>query len=496
MKTQIVILIIILFSISITNAQITGSSGIRNALSLSQGNTSNASARGIYTSGINPANLVYQRNNTFEFSSTVLPLNLNLSVGNNLLTINDIIKYFTPIDSNGVIKRKVLSSSDIKEFKNYFSSDMNIYNTAHINWLSFYYKYNNKIPAISFSLDEIISGNIILPKDLPKSLVDLSFSRENQSLNLSNLNIKAWWLRSYTFNLGYSLNNIFDEYIKYAGLDELNIGFGVKYISGFAYSGFEQNNIKVVNRFDTASSNYLYSFNVNNSSNISLSDNFGPVYDYTEISIRSHIPKQIFPKEAGRGYGYDFGFNIRFLTSHIFSFAVTDIGKIKWFKNTANYSAVGSFNYSGIPNGNIKQIQDSLQRALDTLDKFIPYQAFYTKLPTTIRLGYAFQVNQLFNEFPGIMNLAFDLNFGLNNMPDNSTKPRFSCGFNWNISENIPYIRSGISTGGKYGFLWSVGTGLELDWYSFDFGMVNLHHLLKKNRASKLLISFSNRIRL
>lgn len=475
-------------------SQILGNSGISNSLNLAQGNTYNASSRGVYASGINPANLVYNLNNTFELSSIVFPFNISVSTGNNVLSIDKAIKYFTPIDSNGTLKPKIISQRDISDFKNYFSNDLNIYNSINFNWFSIYYKYTNIFPSFAFSIDENISNNLTIPKDLPTALVDLSFSNENIYLNLSNLNVQSWWIRSYTLSLGYSLNNLFKSEIKSLGIDEINFGVGIKYISGFAYSGFSNNRIFINNIFDTSNSKYEYNFYAKNISYVALSDNFGPVYDYNKIEIKSHIPKQFYPTEAGRGFGYDFAITSR-LNYHLFSFAITDIGNIKWFKNTAKYTLEGSFKFSGLGNGNFNEIKDSLQRTLDTLDKFLPNGSFRTKLPTAIRLGYAVQVDKIIDDFPGIMNFAMDLNFGLNNMPNNSKTPRFSAGINWNISENLPYIRTGVSFGGKYGFIWSLGTGLELNWYSLDISTVNIHEFLKKNQASKLLFAISSRIR-
>ncbi|HOP50954.1 MAG TPA: DUF5723 family protein [Ignavibacteriales bacterium] len=491
---------IILFFLTVYSlifAQVTGSSAIVSPISLAMGNSYVSSSRGFYSSGVNPANLVYSKNNNFEMSTIFLPPSLNIAIGNNSLQLNDVIKYFTPIDSANILKPRRITKSDISDINDLLKDNINIFSNVNSGIFKIYYHYNDIYPSFAISLDEYIMTNTIFPKKLPLSLVNLSPLQKTDDVDLSSFDLKFWWLRSYSFSMGYTLNNFnfIKELTKNINIDQIDFGLGIKYISGFAYAGFDKNSILFNHTNDTISQKYEYNISINNLSYISLSDNFGPEYDYKKISIKTHIPKQVFPKEAGRGYGFDFGLNFRFKKYHVFSFALTDVGNIKWFKNTAKYSAIGSFKYSGLGKGNISEIQDSLQRTLDTLDKFAPNDSFKSSLPTAIRIGYATQINNLIDDFPGLMFFTFDFNIGLNNMPGNSKKARISAGINWNISEYLPYVRTGFSTGGLYGFMWSLGTGFESNFYTLDFAIVNLHELLQNNKISKAIFSIGGKLR-
>jgi hypothetical protein len=84
------------------------------------------------------------------------------------------------------------------------------------------------------------------------------------------------------------------------------------------------------------------------------------------------------------------------------------------------------------------------------------------------------------------MLVSFDYNQGFNNEIGNSTKPRFSLGIDWKPGNWIPFIRTGISVGGKLGFRWGFGLGFMAGPFEFDFATSNFESIFNPNTANKL----------
>jgi hypothetical protein len=85
-------LLVLLFSIPVY-AQY-GSVGVKDARSMGLGKTHNATSSGIFSVGINPANLSYESQNLFEIA-TVLPLpTISLRTGTDFISFNEFNYYF------------------------------------------------------------------------------------------------------------------------------------------------------------------------------------------------------------------------------------------------------------------------------------------------------------------------------------------------------------------------------------------------------------------
>lgn len=494
---MIKILLFTLLTTAIILAQITGSNYNSYSKSQAMGNTYVASSRGINCLGYNPANLVFARNNDLEFS-TFLPIpTITVSAGNNSISLDDVDYFFTPIDSNNTKIAKTLTKNDKQRFKDLFSSDLTLYSNFSLNFISFSYKPSEKFGSFAFSMNENSNMRFDVPKDLPSSLVDAGILSENSYTDLNAFNLQGWWIRDYSVayarDFKKELCSIFN--INQNKISRFALGFSLKYISGFAYVGTTSSSGYIKNTIDSANSIFETSVHLNTKANMAISGALGPDYDFNKNTLDVHAPLQPFPKEAGRGFGYDFGISTQFNDNLQVSFAVTDIGSIKWFKNLAQYTIDGNFTYSGFTfkSGYYNAFKDSLQNTLDTLDKFSKSNSFYTDLPTAIRFGIALQVDKVINNFPGIMTFALDINQGLNNMPGNSKKTRFSFGFDWDFAANWPYLRSGVSLGGYYGFSWSLGTGFELSNYQIDLAFIDLQDLLRTNKIHNGVVSIGTR---
>ena len=81
-------------------AQSFGSSGAIDARSTSLTSSAVTSARGVYAIGVNPANLAIEQDHKIEFSTPIPLPTLNISAGNDFITLNDYKYFFTGVDGS------------------------------------------------------------------------------------------------------------------------------------------------------------------------------------------------------------------------------------------------------------------------------------------------------------------------------------------------------------------------------------------------------------
>src|ERR1035437_1186051 len=122
MKNIFLTLALILSLSCYTFAQF-GSVGIVDAKSMSLGKTYNANTDGIYSIGINPANMMFSPSAHFEFS-TVLPLPaLSMKVGTNFMSFNDFNYFFGGVNGNS----RYLTSADKQKLFGLFSNSGKVF---------------------------------------------------------------------------------------------------------------------------------------------------------------------------------------------------------------------------------------------------------------------------------------------------------------------------------------------------------------------------------
>jgi len=139
--------------------------------------------------------------------------------------------------------------------------------------------------------------------------------------------------------------------------------------------------------------------------------------------------------------------------------------------------------------------QDSLKNAFkgQTRDT----TSFKTNLPGALHIGGAFQIDKaaFISYFPGQLLVAADLNVGFNNEPGNSTIPRFSLGTEYRPVGAFP-IRTGISFGGREGFYWSVGIGINTPIWDLDIGTESISLLTNPNSFRDASFTLGMRFRI
>ncbi len=472
---KILISLVLLTSVSVF-AQF-GSLGALDARSAGMGKTSNAISQGVFSIGINPANLI---NTSDEVNfSTVLPIPyVSLRTGTNFISLNDINKYFT--DST-----LVLSDADKQNLNSIFSNGGLILANVSVDIFSFELNLGRTTGAFGISINDVAAGDITVPHEITQ----LAFNGNpvGSNYNFDDIKFNSWWIRNYSLSYARELPNFFQEIFS-----SLAAGITLKYVQGFEFVQSTQVN---GNSIQTNASNNQITLSTNYAIQSAFSDNFNVKYNYSNNSNNSNDSSNSnsnsnfspFPTPAGTGFGFDIGFNAAMGDTWKFALAVTDIGSITWDKNAALTSSTGQYTITDIAQSSQRDsVKNKFKGHSDSLS------SFSTSLPTALRLGAAYTFNFDGSSFPGTLLLALDINQGFNDMPGNSTKTRVSLGAEWKPMDWIPYLRTGFSFGGLYGFHWSAGLGIDAGVLDFNLGTTDFQSFVAPN-AKYISVAFDSR---
>jgi hypothetical protein len=458
-----------------------GSIGASDPRATGMGRTYTADSRGVYAIGINPANLMMSENGHLEISS-LLPLpNLNFRIGTDFLNIDEYNYFFGGVtDAKGNKTGRYLTTNDKTRLKNLFLDGGLIYTDISLPLLSVTYKADDKVGAFGFSIYDAINLKINFPKDIVS--LGLSGDSAGCSYDFSDTELRGSWIRNYALTYARSLDEITPKFLK-----KLAVGISLKMVQGFAYVGTDKTNAAL-----SIGEGNVITERTNYSTLSAFSDDFGVEYGFDKNSTKKDFNGTLFPKSAGSGFGVDLGVSGEVNDYLSFGLALTDIGSIKWDKNTAAYTSDSTFVVTGLAN-------DS---QLDTLVERVKAKgrytgSFTTNLATAFRMGFALQVEKTpFGEsIPGQLLVTMDYNQGFNNEPRNTKKARFSLGAEWKPMNYIPYIRTGISVGGLDGFGWAFGLGFNAGPIEFNFATSDMNQLLYGNSAKRVGVSFGSRWR-
>ncbi len=463
---KFLIIMIICFALTNVYAQF-GSFGTIDARSQGLAGTSNSIARGVYSIGINPANLSIDKNDFIDFT-TVLPFpSTSVNSGTNFITINDINYYFGGVNGES----RLLTEDDKQRFNSLLSGGGLVFINASFSLFSFGINISEDVGAFAISVQDIAGAKLYIPESL--SDIALNGNQQGRTYDLDDTNLKAWWIRNYS--LSYSriiAGNNSDSF------DKLTFGVTGKFITGYSYIGTEKVNCS----FATGQGNQItgqtdllgYS---------AFSDMFGVKYDFDSVKQKSSLG--LFPSPAGTGYGFDLG--IAGKTGNWgFSIALTDIGKITWNNNAAQFSSFGDIYIDDLSN----------QEQLDTLENRLTGDSqkihkFTTSLPTALRAGAHYSFDN--GIVPGSLLLALDIDQGFNNLPGNSKYPRLSFGAEWKPMDWIPYFRTGISYNSELGIGWGFGVGIDIKIVELHFASSDMQSFITPNHSRHLSFSFGSR---
>ncbi len=437
------------------------------------------SSRGIYSMWINPANLSYPGEYSVEFT-TVFPVpSFNFAVGNDFLSLNDYNYFFTGEKNQlGQVVGKYLNSAEKEKFKSLFEQGTGLASNFSTTLFALSVNAGQDLGAIGFSVSEIAG----LHANLPLDLIDLGLygNAINKVYDLSQADLRMWYLREYSFSYSHDFTKYFSDFMKF-----FSFGFSVKLVHGFAYAGLSRNFTKVKTYED-------HSIEVmsDNVFNMALSPSFGLQYAFDSLSTKeSNIG--FFNTPAGKGFGLDLGISFKPDEAWSFGLSVTNIGKIKWDRETAEYRASGSYVLNDITE---EGLGDSLANAFQGKGRYI-YDGFYTGLPTAVHFGMGLQLDKYLNgNFPGTMLILADYHQGFNNLPGNSVKPVVSLAVEWAPVSWFP-VRTGVLFGGRDFFKWGAGFGLNAGLFEFNLAVTDFQSVVAPNSAKRLGVAMSSRWR-
>jgi len=486
---KIINLLVITFGLFAQNGL--GSDGAFDPTSYGMANTYVVSSRGIYSFGKNPANLVQSNifgdNYNFDLYIPLLP-SLKFSAYRNFMTFEEINYFFGGVKgANGETVGRKLTNSDKNKFKDIFSNDAKMELSINTSLLAFSYNMPENYGSFGFALNSRFVSDVQLPKSFFHFLIDnINLPEGTNSLKLLNfnkLNIKAGVFTEYNFSYSRYINEV-----KIDGFKNISAGLSFKIVNGLAYAKTQSNELSIL----TENLNNNVTTTITNKFKILIatSPDMNVKYDFDSIASDGSANVSPFSKPAGSGLGFDIGFSAS--TSDdlfLLGFAITDIGSVKWDKKIAVYEANNSRKITSFTD---KKQTENLGDSLKYYGRYTG--SFTTSLPTALRIGVATELQKFIKEIPGRLFVEFNYNQGFNNELGNSTTPRFSLGFNYNIpSEWAPYIRTGFSAGGKYGFNWAFGLGFDTGLWEFDIATLDLYSLFAPNSSRKFNFAIGNR---
>ncbi len=467
---------ILIFSFAAVVSFAQGSSAVNNARTLSMGKSTVALANGVFSIGENPANLASPYEYNLEFY-TVFPLpGFNIIGGNNILSINDLNKYFTGTkNSEGETVGTVLTDSDKQELVDLFS-DSDIFANVSTTLLAFSYHHSKEVGSFGFS----ISDNAAVNASLPQSLVELAFfgNEINKAYSLEEINFKSSYTRQYSFTYARDISSMFSSIALRS-----SAGLSLKIISGYFYSDLERIN----SSFVTNDNGELIADN-DLLMRVAASPDFGIEYDFEDIDKESSISP--FPSPSGSGFGIDLGLNFELSKSLTVGIAVTDIGSMSWDTETVGYEVDSTMVITDFfEQGAI----DSIENKLEPKGAYIP--GFTSSLPTTLRLGASINMDE-FTKGSIVDPLVLVINYqqGFNDAPGNTTIPLFTIGGEYRYINWLP-LRTGFAFGGFDGFSWALGFGIGSDVFEFNLGASNVQFLFTESVNARFGLSASSRWR-
>jgi hypothetical protein len=442
MKTVFILFVVSMAMDAVVTTALVAGSDRTSPRIVGMGRVYTASSRGLDALGLNPANLALEDRNA------TVTLNLapfGFQVGSDLINYKIYNDFFTGVPNPQGEGRvgKNLTAQDKEDILGLFPGGI-----AHtqfdfeIQWVGFTVR-SQKLGGIGFSVTEKVGLNLDLPEGYLKFMLH-GFEDQGSKYVLDNTAVNSSWLREY--NLSYArILPIETKWFK-----ELAVGIGIKYVQGFAYLG--------TNRYSGTLENIVHVYEDPTKGMIDTLIQFVGKVDF--LQQRATIPEgdviNNITKPAGTGLGFDFGLSAEVSQALRVGMSITDIGSIKWNKNSKAIRGIGDFTITD-PIREQDVVTNAFKgRSYDTT-------SFTTNLPTALHFGAALQVDKsnLFKNFFGKLLVAADLHVGFNNEPGNSKTPRFGLGMEYYPIGFLP-LRTGVLFGGRERFAWGAGLGFHV----------------------------------
>jgi hypothetical protein len=425
-----------------------------NIAGLGMARASTVISRGVDAIGINPASLAVPDNSSF--SVTLLPFGVRL--GTDFLNYGLYRRYLTGVSTDSGTVGYYLTDEDKDEILSGFSSGSGTINgemDLKLIGVSF---YSPGFGGLGLGISERVGAKGVLSKDYLRFL--FYGNSVGEPFTFNSTEVRGWWLREYSVSYARSVENAF-------GLNHLACGVAVKYVSGFGYFDLEQVNTSFVTSNQAVVTGHAEY----------LSHRAGADF----FSSEEGSSFTMFPSPAGTGWGFDVGLHAIVNSYLALGLSVTDMGSVRWTHNARERQANGDFVIDDVFS---KSQDDSLKDLVEGTDRKV--SGFTTGLPTAAHIGGALQLGspEFAQSFPNLL-VAFEYCQGFNNMPGNSTKPRFSLGVEFKPLSWLP-LRSGLSVGGADQRSWAFGFGFRFGSFAINAATEDVLSLCQPDQASKV----------
>lgn len=423
------------------------SAGTRlNARAAGMGGAATAIAQGLDAVALNPANLGIRDGSSMTM--TVLPLGVNIE--SDFLTYDMFSKYL-----NGERELSALSEEDKKILLDSFENGIGISRGEAVARLFGITLRTSANISAALTVDYNFVGSAKLPREYARML--LYGNVPNSPFDVQDLNVTAYWARTYTLSCGWQMPDVLF-------LDWLAAGVGVKLIQGYGNYTLDK-----------------FSATLRTSQAGTLSGQTNVRARWTTTNTIDRPMTSLFQDPSGYGSGFDFGITGGVKDFFMFGASLTDIGSIKWTRD------VEELRVDSLATPVSPQTFQSFRRLSDvsgaTRQKG---SAYSTKLPGVFRFGIAFQLDKMSDaaEFPGELLFAADYQSALDGALPLSDNSRLSFGIEYKPVSWLP-IRTGFSYSGNASTHLAFGLGISSRYFDFDVATENVLFLFDQKSFSK-----------
>ncbi len=438
------IVVLLLVSVVLSTALFAGGDKYSPRL-VGMGRTFSAVSRGLDAVGVNPANLAL---NDRDATVTVNIVPLGVSLGSDFLNLKIYNDFFTGIpDPNDPNNRltKNLSDQDKQDILALFPEGI-----ART-------QVGVQMAPVGVSIQIGDFGFAVVPSVHAAANIDLSEGYLKFPLNgipqdafysFNNTAVNASVVGEVNFSAGYMLP------LEFPNVREITAGIGIKYLSGLGYIATDHYNATL----------QQITYQSDRGDGQLIIDSMGLKGDFDFLQFVAKLDPDD-PKPIGSGLGFDIGVSALLFDAVYVGASVTDIGSMKWDKQTKAIIGKASFDIDNIAE---KESQDTVKNAFKgtTIDT----TGFEFDLPTAFHLGAAVQLDDLIDAIPFRWLVAVDMHLGFNEVAGNTKLPQFAIGTELDPLAGWLPLRTGILLGGRDRFAWSAGFGIHLaNTFDLDF---------------------------
>jgi len=475
---------LLLFSVlcllSFWPAKLQAQVAITNPISTGLGNTGAGFVGALQAVDINPARLHYfeSPNHNYRLTINLFPP-VGLYMQNSSIDL-DLYNSLFGKKTNGLSgdEKHVWTDEDKNRLLSNMDDVFEIDGNFSISLFGISY-HDSSLGTIAFTIKDKagVSGDI--NKDVFVLALHGNEDLLGETLNFEDLQASSWWYREYGLSYARDITPLVPHAISNA-LTKITAGITLKAISGYAYADADGEGTRL---YFTANGDSISGY-ANYTYRKALSEKLEDDSD----GNASYFP---FPESSGSGFGVSFGLSAEINQNISVGFALNDIGLISFNKNTEINTVDGEINFGGfseiLDDDRVEAQADSLEAIVSEVTN---RDAFRVWLPAHLRLGGSITL-----ENPFRLSINLDYVQGFNSNFGNSTTPILGIGTELRYISTLP-VRTGFRFGGREGFGWTFGIGLDCNNFTIETSMHDAAWMLKPNGAKSIAFGLNMRLRL